>query len=148
MPKEKVNYQEVYDLYQLCSETKNLKEFCSEYGINYDKFMNWQRHQLWDEKLGKTVEVKQPDTAPIQIVGTPDNQPIVKIQPVKPAVPESIKWVKIQLTSGVNILGTESSKLLAQMGNVLKTLTDEAFINFAKSCGYELKKKDKGKDKN
>ena len=48
MPKEKVNYQEVYDLYQLCSETKNLKEFCSEYGINYDKFMNWQRHQLWD----------------------------------------------------------------------------------------------------
>ena len=49
MPKEKVNYQEVYDLYQLCSETKDLKEFCSEYGINYDKFMNWQRHQLWDE---------------------------------------------------------------------------------------------------
>ena len=43
MPKEKVNYQEVYDLYQLCSETKDLKEFCSEYGVNYDKFMdsNW-----------------------------------------------------------------------------------------------------------
>ena len=59
-------------------------------------------------------------------------------EPVKPAVPESIKWVKIQLTSGVNILGTESSKLLAQMENVLKTLTDEAFINFARSCGYEL----------
>ena len=32
MPKEKVNYQEVYDLYQLCCETKDLKEFCSEYG--------------------------------------------------------------------------------------------------------------------
>ena len=40
MPKEKVNYQEVYDLYQLCSETKDLKESCSEYGVNYDKFMN------------------------------------------------------------------------------------------------------------
>ena len=40
MPKEKVNYKEVYDLYQLCSETKDLKEFCSEYGVNYDKFMN------------------------------------------------------------------------------------------------------------
>jgi hypothetical protein len=40
MPKEKVNYQEVYDLYQLCSETKDLKELCSEYGVNYDKFMN------------------------------------------------------------------------------------------------------------
>ena len=35
MPKENVNYQEVYDLYQLCSETKNLKESCSEYGVNY-----------------------------------------------------------------------------------------------------------------
>ena len=103
MPKEKVNYQEVYDPYQLCSETKDLKEFCSEYGVNYDKFMNWQRHQLWDEKLGKTVEVKQPDTAPVQIVGTPGNQQTVKIQPVKPAVPEPIKWVKIQLTSGANI---------------------------------------------
>ena len=103
MPKEKVNYQEVYDLYQLCSETKNLKEFCSEYGVNYDKFMNWQRHQLWDEKLGKTIEVKQPDTAHAQIVGTPDYQPIVKIQPVKPEVPRPIKWVKIQLTSGANI---------------------------------------------
>ena len=46
MPKEKVNYQEVYDLYQLCSETKDLKEFCSEYGANYDKFMksNWNLH--------------------------------------------------------------------------------------------------------
>ena len=41
MSKEKVNYQEVYDLYQLCSEMKALKEFCSEYGSNYEKFMNW-----------------------------------------------------------------------------------------------------------
>ena len=40
MPKEMDNYQEVYDLYQLCSETNDLKEFCSEYGVNYDKFMN------------------------------------------------------------------------------------------------------------
>lgn len=53
MAKEKVNYQEVYDLYQLCSETKDLREFCADYGVNYDKFMNWQRHQLWSEKLGK-----------------------------------------------------------------------------------------------
>ena len=43
MAKEKVNYQEVYDLYQLCSETKDLREFCADYGVNYDKFMNWQR---------------------------------------------------------------------------------------------------------
>ena len=37
MPKEKVNYQD---------ETKDLKEFCSEYGVNYDKLMNsnWNLH--------------------------------------------------------------------------------------------------------
>ena len=58
MAKEKVNYQEVYDLYQLCSETKDFREFCADYGVNYDKFMNWQRHQLWSEKLGKTVHVE------------------------------------------------------------------------------------------
>ena len=46
MPKEMDNYQEVYDLYQLCGETKDLKEFCSEYGVNNDKFMNsnWNLH--------------------------------------------------------------------------------------------------------
>ena len=37
MAKEKVSYQEVYDLYQQCCETKDL-------GVKYDKFMNWQRH--------------------------------------------------------------------------------------------------------
>ena len=39
MPKEKVNYQEVFDLYQQCSETKDQKEFCSEYGVNYDSHL-------------------------------------------------------------------------------------------------------------
>ncbi|MCR2005402.1 hypothetical protein [Bacteroides acidifaciens] len=38
MAKEKVNYQEVYDLYQLCCETKDLREFCADYGVNYDNF--------------------------------------------------------------------------------------------------------------
>ena len=98
MPKKEVN-----DLYQLCSETKELKEFCNEMGVNYEKFMNWQRHQLWDEKMGKTVSVEQPSTAPVRIVGTPSNQPTVKMEQVKPAKPEPIKWVKLQLTGGATI---------------------------------------------
>lgn len=32
MAKEKVNYQKVYALYQLCSETKDLRGFCADYG--------------------------------------------------------------------------------------------------------------------
>ena len=31
--------------------------------------MNWQRHQLWNEKLGKTVQVEQPKVAKVQISG-------------------------------------------------------------------------------
>jgi len=103
MPNEKVNYGEVYDLYQLCSETKDLKEFCSEYGVNYEKFMNWQRHQLWNEKLGKTVEVKQPDAAPVNIVGIPTVSPTVKMEQKKQEKPEPIRWIKVQLVSGASI---------------------------------------------
>ena len=74
MAKEKVNYQEVYDLYQLCSETKDLREFCADYGVNYDKFMNWQRHQLWSEKLGKTVQAEQPKVAKVQNLRLPKSR--------------------------------------------------------------------------
>ena len=42
--------------------------------------MNWQRHQLWNEKLGKTIEVKQPDAAPVNIVGIPTVSPTVKME--------------------------------------------------------------------
>ena len=44
MAKEKVSYQEVYDLYQQCCETKDLGEFYADDRVKYDKFMNWQRH--------------------------------------------------------------------------------------------------------
>ena len=103
MAKEKVNYQEVYDLYQLCSETKDLREFCADYGVNYDKFMNWQRHQLWSEKLGKTVQVEQPKVAKVQITGKPCNSPTVKLDVEQPEGEPPIKWIKLQLASGATL---------------------------------------------
>ena len=84
MAKEKVNYQEVYDLYQLCSESKDLREFCADYGVHYDKFMKWQRHQLWSEKLGKTVQVEAPKAAKVRITGKPCNSPTVKMELKQP----------------------------------------------------------------
>ena len=103
MAKEKVNYQEVYDLYQLCSETKDLREFCTDYGVNYEKFINWQRHQLWDEKLGKIVQKEQPKFAKIQITGKPCNSPTVKLEVNQPEGEPPIKWVKLQLSSGATL---------------------------------------------
>lgn len=41
MAKEKVNYQEVYELYQLCRETKDFCKFCTDYREKYDKLINW-----------------------------------------------------------------------------------------------------------
>ena len=104
MPKEKVNYGEVYGLYQLCRETKDLKEFCSEYGVSYEKFMDWRRHQLWNEKPpSKTVEVKQPDAAPVNIVGIPTVSPTVKMEQKKQEKPEPIRRIKVQQVSGASI---------------------------------------------
>lgn len=92
---EKVNYQEVYDLYQLYSETKDFREFCADYEVNYDKFMNWQRHQLWNEKLGKTVQVEQPKVAKVQISGKPCNSPTVKLEVKQPEDEVAIRRIKL-----------------------------------------------------
>ena len=100
MAKEKVNYQEVYDLYQLCSESKGPWEFCADYGVNYNKFMNWQRHQLWNEKLGKAVQAEQPKVAKVQITSKPCNSPTIKMEVKQPEGEPPIKWVKLQLSSG------------------------------------------------
>lgn len=43
------------DLYLLCTETIDLREFCADCGINYDMYMSRQCHQLWGENLDKTV---------------------------------------------------------------------------------------------
>ena len=103
MAKEKVNYQEVYDLYKLCSETKHLREFCADYGVNYDKFMHWQRHQVWSEKLGKKVQVDQPKFDKVQITGTPCHSPTVKMEVQQPEGAPPIKWVKLQVPSGATL---------------------------------------------
>lgn len=103
MSQEKVNYQEVYDLYQLCSQTKDLREFCMEYGVNYDKFMNWQRHQLWNEKLGKNIQVEHPKVAKVQITGKPCNSPVVKMEVKQPEGEPPLKWVKAQLSCGATV---------------------------------------------
>lgn len=36
MAKEKINYQEVYYFYTLRRESKSLREFSTDYRINYD----------------------------------------------------------------------------------------------------------------
>lgn len=97
MAKKKVNYQEVYYHSRLCSKTKDLREFCTDYGINYDKFINWQRH-LVERKLGK-IQVGQSPITKVQIIGKPYNSPTVKMKVRQPEDKATIRWIKLQLLS-------------------------------------------------
>ena len=54
-------YQEVYELYQLCSTGKDLKEFCINAGVNYNKFIEWQRKQHWNANDVRSVRVCLPN---------------------------------------------------------------------------------------
>ena len=64
-------YREVYELYQLCSNGKDLKEFCIDAGVNYNKFTEWQRKQLWNEKLGCMEEKPSPTMSPVTLTDVP-----------------------------------------------------------------------------
>ena len=57
MTKEKVNYQEVYDLYLLCSETKELREFCADYGVRYEDSSDTSKVYMFMSRNRKTVKI-------------------------------------------------------------------------------------------
>ena len=65
-------YQEVYELYQLCSKGKDLKEFCIDAGVNYNKFIEWQRKRHWNAKLGRMEEVQLPAMSAVTITDVPE----------------------------------------------------------------------------
>lgn len=99
MPNNKINYSEIQALYELCSEGRGLKEFCKDADVNYDKFVAWQRRQLWNEKLGKTEDKSNPIMSPIQITDMP-----VEPQETKPEIPQnSIRFIEVRLTGGVSL---------------------------------------------
>lgn len=95
-------YREVYELYQFCSTGKDLKEFCIDAGVNYNKFTEWQRKQLWNEKLGRMEEKQSPTMSPVALTDVPtstseemeDSQPVVSV----------IRYVNLQLQDGTSVV--------------------------------------------
>lgn len=49
----KGNYQKVYDLYQLRSASKDIRELSADYGVNYDKFYELAATPVVEGKLPK-----------------------------------------------------------------------------------------------
>ena len=95
-------YQEVYELYQLCSTGKDLKEFCIEAGVNYNKFTEWQRKQLWNEKLGRMEEKQSPVMSPVTLTDIP---PQTSVDPEKfQSVVSVIRYANLQLQDGTSVV--------------------------------------------
>ena len=92
-------YREVYELYQLCSNGKDLREFCIDAGVNYSKFQEWQRKQLWNEKLGRTEEIHPPVMSPVVLTEVPAAPNIKTSKMVCP-----IRYVNLQLQDGTCIV--------------------------------------------
>lgn len=85
-------------------QEQGLREFWANYGVDYDKFMNWRCRQLWSEKQGKTVNVEQSKVTKVQIAGKSCNSPTAKKMEVKqPEGEPPIKWVKLQLILGATL---------------------------------------------
>ena len=95
-------YREVYELYQLCSNGKDLKEFCIEAGVNYNKFTEWQRKQLWNEKLGRMEEKQSPVMSPVTLTDVPDN--IVDLSNVHSSSPAVIRYANLQFQDGTSVV--------------------------------------------
>lgn len=99
MPNNKINYSEIQSLYELCSEGRDLTEFCKDAGVNYEKFVSWQRRQLWNEKLGKTEDKSNPVMSPIRII----DMPVVSKEPNPEAVRNPIRFIEVKLVYSIHI---------------------------------------------
>ena len=95
-------YREVYELYQLCSNGKDLKEFCIDAGVNYNKFTEWQRKQLWNEKLGRMEEKQSPVMSPVTLtdIPAPSSEEMENLPPVVPV----IRYANLQLENGTSVM--------------------------------------------
>ena len=95
-------YREVYELYQLCSNSKDLKEFCIDAGVNYNKFTEWQRKQLWNEKLGRMEEKQSPVMSPVTLTDVPTSisEEMENLSPVVPV----IRYANLQLENGTSVM--------------------------------------------
>ena len=68
------NYQQVHDLYELCSNGTSLEEFCRMSGVSYQKYMEWQRNQALPDTPKKSKTVSEPSVAMVTIPDAPSIQ--------------------------------------------------------------------------
>lgn len=60
MQEGSIQFSEVQSLYELCTFSTDLKKFCRDIGVNYDKYVKWRQRLRYDEETGRTIEVDLP----------------------------------------------------------------------------------------
>ena len=95
-------YQEVFELYQLCSTSKDLKEFFIDAGVNYNKIIEWQRKQQWNAKLGRMEEVQLPVMSAVTLTDVSEKvfAETKNIRSVSPV----IRSVSLELEDGTSVV--------------------------------------------
>ncbi len=95
MATKNIDFKEFQSLYETCGGSRDLKEFCKDSGVNYEKFIEWRRKQFRDSKTKQT----SPMMAPVAIVDLPvESLPSPSDQKSKP-----IKFVEVKFSAGVSI---------------------------------------------
>ena len=68
------SYQQVHDLYELCSDGRSLQDFCRMSGVSYQKYMEWQRNQALSESSKKAKASSEPTMGVVTIPDAPVEQ--------------------------------------------------------------------------
>jgi len=101
------NYQQVHDLYELCSDGRSLQEFCRMSGVSYQKYLEWERNQALWESQKKSKSGSEPAVGIVTIPDAPVEQ-----QPSKKN-DRPIRDLNIRLANGTYIsmhhMGLEDS---------------------------------------
>ena len=68
------NFQQVHDLYVLCSDGRSLQEFCRMSGVSYQKYLEWERNQELSDSAKKSKPAPEPTVAVVTIPDAPSGQ--------------------------------------------------------------------------
>lgn len=75
MQEGSIQFSEVQSLYELCTFSTDLKKFCKDIGVNYDKYIKWRQCLRYDEETGRTIEVDLPAPdvmSEVMVTGMPE----------------------------------------------------------------------------
>ena len=79
-----------------------MKEFCIDAGVNYNKFIDWQRKQQWNEKLGRIEEVRPPVMSAVTLTDVPER--LFSDTPNVHSVPSVIRSASLHLQDGTSVI--------------------------------------------